>query len=71
METMYQGKIVPDLADKSKPLTCYNSMCHGVRCEDCINFPLGIAMDIKYEYIQEGTKGVPDDRDRATSTDMD
>ena len=56
MATTYKGKVVPEPNGYGMELNCHNSHCYDVRCEDCINFPLGDTINIKHEYLLEMNK---------------
>ena len=58
MSELYQGKIVPELIQEGKELTCDNSYCSAIQCVECINYP-GIEVDeIKHDYLYEKTQDI-------------
>ena len=53
MTDYYKGKIVPEVNGLGMELNCFNSLCFGVDCIECIHFPMGETVIIKHEYLQE------------------
>lgn len=55
----YKGYTVPKVVGEWQELECGSVYCHTIKCEDCILFPTGKAVDILDEYNQiEGKKNV-------------
>lgn len=53
MTKYYEGLIVPEKVQPDEEMSCHNSICHGVDCNECINFPTGLIKEVFDNYNRE------------------